>query len=56
MDIQTAIAILETKKLSCCSQKEFVQAADMAIDALRQQVQNNTNALQRSEVANANKC
>lgn len=40
MDIQTAIAILETKKLSCCSQKEFVQAADMAIEALRQQAQN----------------
>lgn len=52
MDIQTAIAILETKKLTCCNQKEFIQAADMAIAALRQQVpklmnvsfQNNTNA------------
>lgn len=52
MDIQTAIAILETKKLTCCNQKEFIQAADMAIAALQQQVpksmnvsfQNNTNA------------
>lgn len=35
MDIQTAIAILETKKLTCCNQKEFIQAADMAIAALR---------------------
>lgn len=37
MEIQTAITILETKKLSCCHQKDFLQAVDMAIDALRQQ-------------------
>lgn len=43
MDIQTAIAILETKKLTCCNQKEFIQAADMAIAALRQQVPKSMN-------------
>ena len=37
MEIQTAITILETKKLSCCHQKDFLQAVDMAISALRQQ-------------------
>lgn len=45
MDIQTAIAILETKKLTCCNQKEFVQAADMAIAALRQQAPKPANAV-----------
>lgn len=45
MDIQTAIAILETKKLTCCNQKEFVQAVDMAIAALRQQAPKPTNAV-----------
>lgn len=43
MDIQTAIAILETKKLTCCNQKEFMQAADMAIAALQQQVPKSMN-------------
>lgn len=35
MTNREAIAILQIKKLSCCSQKEFVEAIDMAIEALR---------------------
>ena len=36
MEIKEAIAILEVKKLAHCSQKEYVEALDMAICALRE--------------------
>lgn len=35
MEIKEAIAILEVKKLAHCAQKEYVEALDMAICALR---------------------
>lgn len=47
MEIQTAIAILETKKLSCCHQKDFLQAVDMAISASGSRIPKPTNTAVR---------
>lgn len=36
MTTKEAISILQVKKLTCCNQKSFVEALDIAIEALRQ--------------------
>lgn len=35
MTTKEAISILQVKKLTCCNQKDFVEALDIAIEALR---------------------